>query len=143
MEFEDGVRRLEHLLALCGWPERIVWVTPEQVLHFPLRATIIFRPEPDGAAHTMASQLFERRYGAAPAVSFYAPARDESRTFAFVESIEELADGEDMFVEEQLKIALQGAETRTYVTDSSVRWWVYRRQYERWSRKTAEALAGV
>ncbi|HEX5718887.1 MAG TPA: hypothetical protein VF179_22180 [Thermoanaerobaculia bacterium] len=128
MEFDDGVARLVDLLAKLEWPTEIVWVRPDQVLYRPLRATIVFRPMPDAEAQAIARDVFHQNYGVAPAISFYAPAHDGTRTFAYVEAIQELADGEQMFVNEGLKIATQGATAPTSVTNSSLWWWLYRIQ---------------
>lgn len=135
MKFDDGVARLVDLLAKLEWPTEIVWVRPDQVLYRPLRATIVFRPMPDAEAQAIARDVFHQNYGVAPAISFYAPAHDGTRTFAYVEAIQELADGEQMFVNEGLKIATPGAAAPTSVTNSSLWWWLYRRAYRRWSRR--------
>jgi hypothetical protein len=42
-----------------------------------------------------------------PAISFYSPGYANGRTFAYVEVIEQLADGEVMFVADGLKVATQ------------------------------------
>jgi hypothetical protein len=143
MEFEDAAARLKHLLKSLQWPVQIVWVRPDRVIHFPTRATIVFRPEPDDEAESNARALFCERYGRASAILFYAPAHDETRTYAFVEAIEELGQGEQMFVSDGLKIAAQADATLTYITHSSFRWWLHRRSYRKWKQRTERALAGV
>jgi hypothetical protein len=132
MEFEDAVARLTHLLAEIGWPPKVVWIRADQVVHFPARSTIVFRPEPDAEAEAHARNVFKERFGRAPAISFYAPGHAGGRTFAYVEPIDELADGESMFVADGLKIAAQGDVVPTYVTSSRFWWWLYRANYRRW-----------
>jgi hypothetical protein len=105
--------------------------------------TIVFRPEPDDEAESHARTVFRQRYGIAPAISFHAPAHDGRRTFAYVEAIEELAPGEQMFVSDGLKITTQAEPTPTQVTNSAFLWRLDRLTYDRWRRKTDRALAGV
>ena len=143
MEFEDATARLKHLLKALEWPAHIVWIRPDQVIHFPTRATIVFRPEPDDEAESDARGVFREKYGRASAISFYAPAHDGTRTFALVEAIGELGQGEQMFVSDGLKIAAQADAAPTHVTDSSFSWWLQRRSYRRWKQRTERALAGV
>jgi len=72
---------------------------------------------------------------------FYACGQDDTRTYAFVEAVEELGQGEDMFVSDGLKVASQADATKTYVTSSSFWWWLHRRSYRNWERRTARSLA--
>jgi hypothetical protein len=143
MVFEDAAAGLKHLLERLGWPAQIVWVRPDHIIHFPTQATIVFRPEADDEAETNARAIFRERNGRAAAISFYAAAHDESRTYAFVEALEELGEGEHMFVSAGLKIAAQADATPTYVTRSSIWWWLHRRSYRKWKQRTERALAGI
>lgn len=142
MEFENAVASLRHLLASIQWPTEIDWILPEHVLHVPLRATIIFRPKHAGEGEKHARKIFRERYGIAPAVSFYACGHDASRTYAFVEPIEQLGQGEHMFVSDGLKVSSQADEAKTHVTDSSFWWWFHRRSYRKWEQRIARSLAG-
>jgi len=94
-------------------------------------------------AERSARAVFRERYGRASAILFFAPAHDETRTYAFVEALEELGQGEHMFVSDGLKIAAQAHATRTYITHSSFRWWLHRRSYRKWKQRTERALSGV
>jgi hypothetical protein len=143
MEFDDAVGRLVHLLATVEWPTRIVWIQPEQALHVPLQSTIVFRPEPDTAGEACARRVFAHNYGSAAAISFYSPGHASGKTFVYVEAIGKLADGEDMFVADGLKLATQGSSTQTHVIESRFRWWLYQRAYRSWQRRRERALAGV
>jgi hypothetical protein len=142
MDFDDAVARLVHLLGTLEWPTRIVWVQPKQVLYFPLRSTIVFRPEPDTAAEACARHIFEHEYGSAAVISFYSPGHANGRSFAYVEAIDDLADGEEMFVADGLKVATQGSVTPTDVTKSRFWWWMYQRAYRKWRQRTERALTG-
>ena len=127
MEFDEAVARLEHLLTTLEWPPQIVWIRRDQVLHVPRQRTVVFRPEPDAEARERARTVFRRRYGSAPAISFYAAGHDGARTFAWVEAIEELGPGEDMFVHDGLKVAAQADVVPVDVTNSAFWWWLSRR----------------
>jgi hypothetical protein len=142
MEFATAVARLTHLLATIHWPVEIEWIEPGHVLHFPMRATVVFRSQSTRAGESHARRVFHERYGVAPAISFYACGHDGTRTYAFVEAIEELGQGEDMFVSDGLKVSSQADESETYVTSSFFRWWFHRRSYRKWERRTARSLAG-
>ena len=133
---------MKHLLASIQWPLEIEWVKPEHVLHFPLRRTIVFRPPSAGEGERQARKVFCDRYSIAPAVLLYACGHDNTRTYAFVEAIEELAQGEDMFVSDGLKVASQADGTKTHVTSSSFWWWLHRRSYRNIERRIARSLAG-
>lgn len=140
MEFANAVVSLRHLLASIQWPTEIAWILPQHVLHVPRRATIIFRSGEEGEKH--ARRIFHERYGIAPAISFYACGHDASWTYAFVEPIEELGQGEDMFVSDGLKVSAQADEAKTLVTSSSFWWWFHRRGYRKWEHRVARSLAG-
>ena len=142
MEFATAVARLKDLLVSIRWPLEIEWLESEHVLHFPLRATIVFRPQSRGEGERQARRVFRDRYGIAPAVMFYACGHDNTRTYAFVEAIEELGQGEEMFVSDGLKVASQANATKTHVTSSAFWWWLHRRSYRNWERRIARSLAG-
>jgi hypothetical protein len=142
MEFATAVARLAHLLVSIQWPVEVAWIEPEHVLHFPTRAAIIFRPRSGDEGERRARRVFRDRYGAAPAILFYACGHDGTRTYAFVEALEELAQGEEMFVSDGLKISSQADGSKTYVTSSSFWWWFHRRSYRKWERRIARSLAG-
>jgi len=59
-----------------------------------------------------------------------------------LDAIEQLDDGEHMFVADGLKISAQGDVAAAHVTQSRVGWWLVQRSYRRWRRRIERALAG-
>jgi len=142
MQFEQGLIRLYDLLREIGWPTTITWVQHDQVLYMPTIRTIVFRPEPDGEAERRARSIFQQRYALAPAILFYAVGYLGDSSFALVEAVEELAQGEQMFVVDGLEIAARNQGERTEVTNSRLRWWLQRKLHHQWRLSTVHALAG-
>lgn len=142
MEFAEATTHLARLLTRMGWPDQIVWVSPERVVHIPFRATVVFRPEPDHLAAEHASRLFREKHGQVPAILLYAVGHAGGRTFASIRVLEELAQGEDLFITDGLKIAAQGDESPTFVVRFRIAWWLHQRIYDRWQRRTQRALDG-
>jgi len=139
MQFNEALQRYTNFLGKIGWPQQIAWVESADVIVFPQVAVFVFRPKRPVDLSVIRVR-FEKEYGTAPAIAFHSVAFAKEQTYAFVEAIEELGQGEQMFVTEGLKLSAASEPPPLVVVRSRLRWWWVNRQYQAWLRARDRAL---
>jgi hypothetical protein len=142
MPFNEALQRYTSFLAKIGWPQQIVWVKSADVIVFPQVAVFVFRPQRPVDLSLIRAR-FEKEYGAAPAIAFHSVAFAEEQTYAFVEAIDQLGQGEHMFVTDRLKLSAASEPPPLVVVRSQLRWWWVNRQYRAWLRARDRALGAA
>jgi hypothetical protein len=117
MTFDEARRRLIDLLIRVGWPQEIVWVDESQIVSFPERVFVFLRGG-QYEQERVARGKYDSAAAKCPAVRLGAVGIARGRTLAAVWPIEELGQGEEMFLEEGVKIDIPAAEPRLTITRS-------------------------
>jgi hypothetical protein len=132
--FDVALSRLQGLLRHEQWPERLVWVDLTQVIVFPLTATFIYLPRRSGDLER-ARRTFDSTRDRGLAIEIYGVGFRDDTTYAAVRPTEELAQREAMFLEDNVKVGIQGRPTPVTTVSSALQWWLVRRRYRRWVRR--------
>jgi hypothetical protein len=105
-------------------------VKAEDVVVFPMATTCI-----DGRGQSNDLSAARSRFNSARdrgvAIEIYGVGHLDDVTYAIVLPIEELAQGEEMFLEDNVKVSVTATPTRVVVTRSRVRWWLIQARYRR------------
>ncbi len=137
--FDEARRRLVDLLVHVRWPQEIAWVDECQIASWPQRVFIFLRRGQFDPEH-FARAKYESAAAKCPAVRLGAVGIARGMTLAAVWPIDELAQGEEMFIERGVKIDVPAAEPGVTITTSCVRWWLIRRAHRRWVERRDAAL---
>jgi hypothetical protein len=128
--FEAAKRRLEELLVHAGWPREIAWVDEAHITALRERVFVLIRGgqfEPE--------QVARARYRSATAncaaVRIGAVGIVRGMTLAAVWPIHELGQGEEMFIEDGVKVDVPASAPVVTLTNSRLRWWWIRRAYRK------------
>ena len=132
--FDVALSRLEELLRHEQWPERLVWVDLTQVIVFPLTATFIYLPR-RSADFERARRTFDSARDRGLAIEIYGIGFRDDTTYAAVRPIEELAQGEPMFLEDNVKVGIQERPTPVTTVTAALHWWLVGWRYHRWVRR--------
>ena len=140
--FDVALRRLEWLLRDEHWPERVIWVDLDQVLVFPLTAKFIRLPrQPDHLAG--ARRTFDSARDRGLPIEVYGIGCHDGTTYVTVRPIEELAQGEAMFLEDNVKVSIEGRPTRVVTVRSRLYWWLVGWRHRRWVRRRDLSLSAA
>jgi len=142
MHFDDAFRRFSGFLAEVDWPQQIIWIEACEVIEFPRFTIFVFRPSQSIDLADVRA-VFEASYAVVPAVHFHGVAHANGHTFAFIRPIQELAQGEQMFVVDGLKLSVSSAPPRMVVVKSRLHWWWVNRQHRSWQRRLDRALGAA
>ncbi len=132
--FDEAVERLRKLLRSLLRPDELVWVTPFQVIRGPSHL-YIFRPDLSAEGEGTARRMFDVAARDCVAVRVGAIASTETTTFAMVWPIQELADGEAMFIHDSVKTDAPHENPAVTVVRSRLWWWVIESRYARLRRR--------
>src|SRR4051794_8332970 len=97
--FDAALRRLESLLRHERWPERLIWVDLSQVIVVPMKVTFIYLTRRSGDFERARLTFDSARDRGLP-IEIYGAGFRDGTTFATVRTIDELGQGEAMFLEE-------------------------------------------
>jgi hypothetical protein len=139
MGFDEAKLRLIALLVRLRWPREIAWIDESQLTSFPQRV-FVFLPRGRFEDEQAVREKFETALARCPAVRLAAIGKARDLTLAAVWPIDELAQGEAMFVEHGVKIDVPAAEPLITITRSRLRWWLIRRAYHKWMERRDAAL---
>lgn len=131
--FDEAAARLRDLLAAMGWPTAVTWVANEDIIVFPKR-TYVFRPEAGRRSTEAARDVFELAMYDAVAVRVGAIGHRDGVTFATVWPIEQLAQGEEMFIERRVKVDAPSVPPRVVTVGFRWRWSLLKRACRTWQR---------
>jgi hypothetical protein len=117
--FDAALRRLESLLRHEHWPQRLIWVDLTQVIVFPLTATFIYLPRRSGDCERARLTFDSARERGLP-IEIYGAGFRAGTSFVSVRVIEELGQGEAMFLEDNVKVVIQGRPTPVVTVTSPI-----------------------
>ena len=139
LTFDATIARFRSLLDQQEWPEAVSWTIPEHVIVFPMITTYVYRP---GKVNDLgvARKEFEAIRDKGKVIEVHGVGHVNGVTYGFVGPIEVLAQGEDMFLEENVKICISGTPTEMVVTRSRFRWWTIAARNRRWRRRIDAAF---
>ncbi len=137
--FSEAIQRFTSLLAHEGWPGNIAWVTHEHVLSFPGNKTALFRPSAPGISASAERQFEEARERGLP-VELYAVGFFNSVTYACVRPIHELAQGEAMFLEHNVKVSVASSPPRLFLVRARFWWSLLRLRHSAWLKSRDRVL---
>ena len=140
--FPQAVERLRNLLRAMGWPEEVTWVPPSHVIRYP-HHVYVFRPESSIASRNAAHIAFDSAADTCVAVRVGAIGRSGATTFAAVWPIHELGDGEEMFIEDGVKVNAPAEDLRVTIVRSRIKWRLTRWLYESWCERQDAALRAM
>jgi hypothetical protein len=126
-----SLERFASLRRQQGWPETVRWVDLGRVLAFLPTTTFIYRPRQPGDIVGLRATFDAASVRGVP-VEVAGLGCADGVTFAIVRPIEELAQGEDMFLEDNVKISLPAVPPSLVVVTSPLRWWFTLARYRRW-----------
>ena len=132
--FTEALARLGSLLQHEGWPTELSWVSPEHIVSFPGNRAALYRPSPPGYGSEPA-RSFEAARGRGLPVELYGVGYAAGVSFAVVRPIEELAQGEHMFLTEGVKVGVAANAPSVQVVRSSVLWSFLQFRHRRWLRR--------
>ena len=137
--FDEAKRRLVDLLLRVQRPREIAWVDESHITRFPDRVFVFLRRGQFEPEHVVRAKY---RLAAAkcPAVRLGAVGTVGTMSLVAVWPICELGAGEEMFIEEGVKIDVPAADPVVTITTSRVTWWVIRRAYRKWIERRDAAL---
>jgi len=125
--FDEAVASFRDLLKNVSWPQNVFWLSEAQIRAVG-NCTYVYRPDRP-QSHEAVRGTFQNIRSIGLTVSITAVGRSDTTTFAVVRPIYEFAQGEAMFVDRGVKIAVPATPFRTIVIHSRLRWWFARRKY--------------
>lgn len=132
--FDEAVERLRKLLRSLLRPDALVWVTPFQVIRGSSHL-YIFRPDLSDESEGTARRMFDLAARDCVAVRVGAVASSKTTTFAMVWPIQELADGEAMFIHDSVKTDAPDENPAVTEVRSRLWWWVIESHHARLRRR--------
>ena len=139
MTFDEARSRFSDLLRERGWPEVVLWVNVDDVRRLPGNRVALFRPtnSPD---ETLARTTFESGTARGLVIRLEGLGQTKGRaTYATVELSDEPDQGEQMFLNEGVKVSVAEPPLTVVSVTSRFFWWLVQRSYERWRKRAADA----
>lgn len=105
---------------------------------FPKVALFVFAAEPSTVPEI--ASIFTQNYGKALAVKFHAVGQRDRETFAYIEPLAELGQGEVIFVADGLKLSATCDVPKVVIVRSRIYWWYIMRRHQAWERHRIAAM---
>ena len=140
--FSEALERFTVLLEREHWPGTIAWVANEYVLSFPGNRTALFRPG-DPGVFTSAEREFETARERALPVELYGVGFLNGVSYAFVRPISELAQGEAMFLEHNVKVSVAASPPTLFLVRARFWWSLLTYRHRLWLEGRDRALQGA
>jgi hypothetical protein len=139
MDFSEAQSCLLELLRSQGWPQHLAWLACNRVLALGPEYVALFRPETmlaERSPHDLFNAICQTR----KVIHIRAIAFLGQTTYVTMTPIQELAQGESMFVERGSKISMPTAPPRVMKVNSGVLWWLLSCQSVVRSKRLGRAL---
>lgn len=143
--FDQAATELDGFLQQIGWPREVIWVNSRHFLVMPpvivgndTGRLLLFRP-PCEPNLNYARHHFAIAQEAGTLVRMYALARNDDKTYASLESIDEPGQGEGGFFD-GVKIMSSANPPEVKAIKSRLGWWLLTRLQSRWERQHDRAI---